>query len=210
MEHESKKLEDGYEVPLLWKENEPQLQNNREVAKKRLEGLQRRFEREPEYEKDYRKAQKAISKYIEDGYAHKVSEDDDLDGPNQWYLPHHGVYKKSSTEKKIRVVFDTSAKHRGKCLNDALLAGPVLQNELPQVLTKFCEGDVAFGADIEAMFSRIRLQRQDARYHRFLWKEKDSDVINTYQMDRLAFGDTSSPCEAIYVNRRAAKDFGQG
>ena len=29
-------------------------------------------------------------------------------------------------------------------------------------------------------------------------------------MDRLAFGDTSSPCEAIYVTRRAAKDFGQG
>ena len=95
-------------------------------------------------------------------------------------------------------------------MNDALLAGPVLQNEPPQVLTKFREGDVAFGADIEAMFSRIRLQKQDARYHRFLWKEKDSDVINTYQIDRLAFGDTSSPCEAIYVNRRAAKDFGQG
>ena len=207
LEHETKKLESGYEVPLLWKENEPQLQNNREVAKKRLEGLQRRFEREPEYEKNYRKA---ISKYIEDGYAHKVSQEDDLNGPNQWYLPHHGVYKKSSTEKKIRVVFDASAKHRGKCLNDALLAGPVLQNELPQVLTKFRQGDVAFGADIEAMFSRIRLQKQDARYHRFLWKEKDSDVINTYQMDRLAFGDTSSPCEAIYVTRRAAKDFGQG
>ena len=207
LERETRKLENGYEVPLLWRENEPQLQNNRQVAKKGLEGLQRRFEREPEYEKGYRKA---ISKYIEDGYAHKVNQEDDLDGPNQWYLPHHGVYKKSPTEKKIRVVFDASAKHRGKCLNDALLPGPVLQNELPHVIIKFREGDVAFGADIEAMFSRIRLQKQDARYHRFLWKEKDSDVINTYQMDRLAFGDTSSPCEAIYVTRRTAKDYGKG
>lgn len=42
LEHETKKLENGYEVPLLWRENEPELQNNREVAKKRLEGLQRR------------------------------------------------------------------------------------------------------------------------------------------------------------------------
>ncbi|CAB3994914.1 Hypothetical predicted protein [Paramuricea clavata] len=56
LEHETRKLETGYEVLLLWKENEPQLQNNREVAQKRLEGLQRRFERDPEYEKDYRKA----------------------------------------------------------------------------------------------------------------------------------------------------------
>ncbi len=102
------------------------------------------------------------------------------------------------------------AKHRGKCLNDALLPGPVLQNELPQVLAKFREGDVAFGGDIEAMFSRVRLQEQDARYHRFLWKEKDIDVIDTYQMDRLAFGDTSSPCEAIYVIRRTAKGYGHG
>ncbi|CAB4034545.1 hypothetical protein M514_27252, partial [Paramuricea clavata] len=207
LEHETRKLETGYEVPLLWKENEPQLQNNREVAQKRLEGLQRRFERDPEYEKDYRKA---VSKYVEDGYAHKVGEEDDFNGPNQWYLPHHGVYKKSSAEKKIRVVFDASAKYRGKCLNDALLPGPVLQNELPQVLTKFREGNVAFGADIEAMFSRVRLQEQDARYHRFLWKEKNSEVIDTYQMNRLAFGDTSSPCEAIYVTRRTAKDHGQG
>ena len=117
-----------------------------------MEGLQRRFERDPEYEKDYRKA---VSKYVEDGYAHKVGEEDDLNGPDQWYLPHHGVYKKSSAEKKTRVVFDASAKYRGKCLNDALLPGPVLQNELPQVLTKFREGDVAFGADSEAMFSRF-------------------------------------------------------
>ena len=103
LEHETRKLETGYEVPLLWKEKEPQLQNNREVAQKRLEGLQRRFERDPEYEKDCRKV---VSKYVEDGYAHKVGEEDDLNGTNQWYLPQHGVYKKSSAEKKIRVVFD--------------------------------------------------------------------------------------------------------
>ncbi|CAB4028192.1 Hypothetical predicted protein, partial [Paramuricea clavata] len=60
------------------------------------------------------------------------------------------------------------------------------------------------------MFSRVRLQEQDARYHRFLLKEKNSKVIDTYQMNRLAFGDTSSPCEVIYATRRTAKDHGQG
>ncbi|CAB4028193.1 Tas retrotransposon peptidase A16 [Paramuricea clavata] len=80
LEHETRKLETDYEVSLLWKENEPQLQNNRKVAQKRLEGLQRQFERDPECEKDYRKA---VSKYVEDGYAHKVGEEDDLIGPNQ-------------------------------------------------------------------------------------------------------------------------------
>ncbi|XP_028411629.1 uncharacterized protein LOC114534388 [Dendronephthya gigantea] len=207
LEQGTKKLEVGYQVPLMWKEGEPQLQNNRHAAVKRLESLQRRFIWDPEYEKDYRKA---IHKYIEAGYAEKVDEYNDLDGPDQWYLPHHGVYKRSSAEKKIRVVFDSAAQNKGKCLNDALLPGPVLQNELPQVLTKSREGDIGFGADIEAMFSRVRISERDARYHRFLWTEKDSNVVDTYQMNRLTFGDTSSPCEAIYVTRRTATDYGSG
>ena len=207
LEQETVKLETGYQVPLLWKEGEPRLQNNRQVALKRLEGLEKRFARDPQYELDYRKA---MDKYVENGYAVKINEDDEVNGSDQWYLPHHGVYKKSATEKKLRVVFDAAAKYNGKSLNDALLPGPTLQNELPHVLTKFREGDIGFGADIEAMFSRIRLREEDARYHRFLWKERNSEKLDTYQMNRLAFGDTSSPCEAIYITRRTAADFGTG
>ena len=76
-------------------------------------------------------------------------------------------------------MFDAAAKYNGKSLNDALLPGPTLQNELPHVLTKFREGDIGFGADIEAMFSRIRLREEDARYHRFLWKDRNSEKVDT-------------------------------
>ncbi|CAB3991238.1 Hypothetical predicted protein [Paramuricea clavata] len=207
LEHGTVKLETGYQVPLLWKENEPRLQNNRQVALKRLEGLERRFERDPEYKNDY---PKAIGKYVENGYAVKVNENDNVNGPDKWYLPYHGIYKKSGTEKKLRVVFDVAAKYNGKSLNDALLPGPILQKELPNVLTKLREGDIGFGADSEAMFSRIRPREEDATYHRFIWREKDSDKVDTYQMNRLAFGDTSSPCEAIYITRRTAANFGIG
>ena len=207
LKHDTKRLDTGYEVPLLWKEDEPSLENNRQIAERRLDSLQKRFNKDPVLEKDYREA---VNKYLESGYAHKVTDEEDLHGPNQWYLPHHGVYKRSATERKIRVVFDASAKFKGKCLNDMLLPGPVLQNELPQVLTKFREGDIGYGADIEGMFSQVRVQEKDARYHRFLWKDKGSDSVDTYQMDRLTFGDTCSPFEAIYVTRRTAEDFGNG
>ncbi len=142
LEQETVNFETGYQVPLLWKEGEARLQNNRQVALKRLEGLEKRFARDPPYELDYRKA---IDKYVNNGYAVKVNEDDDVwsdqwflphHGSDQWFLPHHGVYKKSATEKKLRVVFDAAAKYNGKSLNDALLPGPTRQNELPHVLTK--------------------------------------------------------------------------
>ena len=36
------------------------------------------------------------------------------------------------------------------------------------------------------------------------------DVTNTYRIDRLAFGYTSLPYEAIYVTCRTTRDYGQG
>ena len=76
------------------------------------------------------------------------------------------------------------------------------------MLIHFREGAVAFAADIEAMFSRIRLKPEDAAYHRFLWAEEDGSVT-TYQMDRLAFGDKCSPFVAIATTRQAAADHGE-
>ena len=49
----------------------------------------------------------------------------DVNKPS-WYIPHHGVYHR--VKKKIRVVFDCSAKFNGKSLNDCLLTGPDLIN----------------------------------------------------------------------------------
>ena len=41
------------------------------------------------------------------------------------------------------MVFDSTTSFYGKCLNDALLTGPVLQTQLPKILIKFREGQVA-------------------------------------------------------------------
>lgn len=107
-------------------------------------------------------------------------------------------------------MFDSSAVYEGRSLNSALLTGPALQNELPLVLLKFGEGSVAFAADIEAMFSRIRLRPEDARYHRFLWKDPELERVKVFQMDRVTFGDTCSPFIAISTIMRTAHEFGQG
>ena len=198
----SRQLEIGYEVALPWRLPRIELPMNRKLAEHRLQGLIRRFQRDPAYKKDYKLA---MQKYVDQGYASKVPPEL-LNIADQYFLNHHGVYKKGS--KKLRIVFDSAAKYRGRCLNDALLSGPAWQNKLPSVLIHFREGAVAFAADIEAMFSRIRLRPEDAAYHRFLWAEEDGSVT-TYQMDRLAFGDKCSPFVAIATTRQAAADHGE-
>lgn len=44
-----------------------------------------------------------------------------------WYLPIFGIYHAQKPDK-IRVVFDSSAKHEGVSLNSMLLSGPDLNN----------------------------------------------------------------------------------
>ena len=54
--------------------------------------------------------------------------------------------------KKIRVVFDCSARFDGVSLNKSLMSGPDLTNQIVGVITRFREESVVIMGDIEAMF----------------------------------------------------------
>ena len=197
----TRKLNPGYEVPIPWRTELPTLKNNKTVALRRLIGLMKKFTKEPEYQKDY---QKAVRNYLNDGYAEKITQKEELDHPNEWFLPRHGVYKKSAEEKKLRIVFDATDEFGGKSLNNSMLTGPKLQSELPEILLEFREIPIALGADIEAMFSRIRLTKADARYHRFLMTEPTTGEVKVYQMNKLTFGDAASPFVAMATLHKTA------
>ena len=88
------------------------------------------------------------------------------------------------------MVFDTAAEINGNSLKKALLTSPDLLNSLVGVLQWFCDYGVAFSADIEVMYHKVRLNSNDADALRFLWLE---DVISdekpdTYQMLLQIFG----------------------
>lgn len=57
------------------------------------------------------------------------------------------------------------------------------------------------------MFNGIRLQREDWKFHRFLWPERDGSV-SICEMQRLTFGVSCFPCVAIYTTWKAGEDAG--
>ena len=70
-----------------------------------------------------------MAKLFDQGYAMVFQDPPDA----KYFLAYHGVYK----GLKLRVVFDAAATFRGKCLNDSIIAGPVLQPSLAAVITRF-------------------------------------------------------------------------
>ncbi|XP_033229514.1 uncharacterized protein LOC117181055 [Belonocnema kinseyi] len=71
-----------------------------------------------------------------------------------FYLPHHAVVKTSSLTTKVRVVFDGSAKtSSGIALNDSLMVGPTIQEDLFSIITRFRCLRYALTADIEQVYS---------------------------------------------------------
>ena len=132
---------------------------------------------------------------ISSGYAKRVPDDKLSTKSKQvWYIPHHGVYQKKK-QGKIRVMFDCSAVCDGQSLNQQLLQGPDLTNNLTGVLCRFRQERIALMCDIQAMFHQVKV---DMEYHnllRFLWwnnLELKGDPVE-FRMTIHLFGATSSP-----------------
>ena len=67
-----------------------------------------------------------------------------------WYISSHGVTHPAKPAK-VRVVLGSNAEFVGTSLNQQLIAGPDITNQLVGVLTRLREDYIAYMTDIEAM-----------------------------------------------------------
>ena len=127
-----------------------------------------------------------------------------------WYIPHHGVIHPRKPGK-VRVVFDCSAEFGGTSLNKQLLSGPDLTNQLVGVLTRFREEQVAYIADIEAMFHQVHIPDDQRSLLTFLWWENGdiNNPVEDYEMCVHLFGGVSSPSCCNYALKRTSVDYGK-
>ena len=214
--NESAVMVDGhYQVALPWRSSPPVLPNNRRLAEARLGYLKKRLEKDEALRERY---VETVSDYIAKGYAKEVNcmpSDVSTDAATKeegskepiWYLPHHAVLHPRKKDK-VRVVFDCAARYGGTSLNEQLLQGPNLTNNLVGVLTKFRQEQVAVVADVQSMFHQVKVPPKDSNAMRFLWW-KDGDFTQEpaeYCMTVHLFGATSSPSCARFALRKTAED----
>ena len=204
MEDSVQKVAGHYQVAIPWRHIPPFLASNRAAAELRLYLLKKRFLRDPEFFASYKAS---INDYIKKGYARQVPEEHLYPKENPlWYLPHHAV--QNAHKDELRVLFDCAARYQGVSLNDRLLHGPDLTNNLFGLLERFRQESVALVSDIEAMFHQVRVDPKDHDSLRFFWWPDDdlSKQPIEYRMDVHLFGSTSSPTCASFSLRKTAQD----
>jgi len=174
------------------------LGDSKSITLKRFLTLERKFDRGKLFKAQYAQA---FTEYLSRGHVSLVEDPED-DG---YYMPHHAVFKESSDTTKIRIVFDASAKSsNGISLNDVLMVGPTIQNTLFAYLVRFRTYKYVLTADIERMYLQVLVHPDERRYQRVLWRRNDK--IETYQLNTLAFGISSSPFLAICTLHKLADD----
>ena len=200
MEAESKQMTNGsYELPLPFKAK-TQLVDNRAQAERRLEQLTKKLNADPAYCKEYCDF---MTNLIREGHAEEVPPSSPTGAV--WYIPHFGV--RHPKKKKLRVVFDASAKFCGISLNDILLQGPDMVNSLVGILVRFRKDQIAVCCDIEKMFYNFSVPREQRDYLRFLWVSDDLKTTKEYRMTVHLFGAKSSPAVATFGLRKIASDY---
>ena len=203
-ESEIQKLDGHYVLPLPFRNPDIVLPSNRNQAVKRANWQRKKMMANDTYCKDYINF---MDNLLQNGYAKKLSPDELPSKEGKvWYLPHHGIYH--PTKKKIRIVFDCSAKFNGFSLNEELMQGPDLTSSLLGVLNRFRQEYVAFVGDIEAMFHQVKVIKEHQDFLRFLWWSKSNlnNNLEEYAMTVHLFGATSSPSIANFALKKTADE----
>ena len=115
--------------------------------------------------------------------------------------------KRVGDKLKVRIVLDAKAEFKGKSLNDFILTGPKVSNDIDEVLLKFRLKKVAFTADISEMFLQIKMPEEDQKYFQMIWRDKDSKRLKVLRFSSHVFGATSSPFIAMLASRMQADSF---
>ena len=155
------------------------------------------------------KYKEAISTYIKEGYARKMTKEETIiTSEKTWYLPHHPVFHPQKPGK-VQLVVVAAAKCKGKSLNKELFNGSDLLHSLVGVLLQFRNNKIALVGDVEAMFHQVRVKPSERDALWLLWADspfEEPTKINTYQMLAHIFGATDSPCCANFAMKCAARD----
>ncbi|CAG9133939.1 unnamed protein product [Plutella xylostella] len=184
--------EGRFVVSMPLKEDPNKLGDSYFMAKSRFSSLERRFQRDPIYKQRYIEF---IDEYEKLGHMTKnTTKVSSNQGNVNYYLPHHGIIRESSTTTKLRTVFDASAATTsGLSLNDIQMVGPTVQDDLLSILIRFRQHRFVISGDIEKMYRAIEINSNQRSLQQILFRSDTSQPIQIYTLNSVTYGTASAP-----------------
>ena len=183
-----------YEVALPWRSEEHKQKfmnksmNNERLVKKLFDRMSKNLNRDFERKKEY---YDIFDTYEKNDIIEEVTNDQLCPNP-VYYLPHRPHINERNETTPVRPVFNAGFKgYNNFSLNDALLCGPNLNPEIPEVLLRFKMHKVAISSDIRKAFLNVQIKEEERDVHRFFLESDEG--YRTMRFVTLPFGNTSSP-----------------
>ena len=110
---------------------------------------------------------------------------------------------------KPRVVYDGSATFKGISLNQIVLSGENLLNNLLDVLIHFRLGKFACVADLSKCFFQVRFPKNQQDLFRLVWFKDNNinnGIVQIYRFTRHVWGINSSPFVALMAIKRLVEE----
>ncbi|XP_076301924.1 uncharacterized protein LOC143220066 [Lasioglossum baleicum] len=191
-----------YIVRLPFKRAFTVLGDSRKTAAIMLSKLERRFLNSGDFAARYRSF---LDEYLQ--LNHMELATGIRENTKNYYLPHHGVWRESSSTTKLRVVFNGSSKTTtGISLNDILHSGPNLLPEIPDLLLRWRCHAIVFAADMEKMYRQIWLADEDRHAQSILWRRDSDGEVDEYRLRTVTYGLACAPYLAMRTIRQLSSD----
>lgn len=194
-------------LPIKLPLKEVNLGNSLDSALQRFQNLEKRFSKNKIL---FEKYKQFIDEYLQLGHAKLVDISQyDLENDAVYFLPHHPVFNEGSKTTKLRVVFDGGMLTKNKIsLNDLLMNGPTVQNELFDILILFRLDKYILICDIKQMFRNIIMDPIHRPLQNILWRESPDKPIQCLQLQTVTYGMKCSSYLATRCLIELAKRFG--
>lgn len=100
----------------------------------------------------------------------------------------------NKTPVKLRWILDLAAVVNNVSVNSKLLKGPDIYVSIVSTICQFRERRIAVTGDIQEMFLRIKLRKEDHESLRFYWRNGENREPDVYEFKVVPFGfdDTST------------------
>ncbi|XP_011858660.1 PREDICTED: uncharacterized protein LOC105556189, partial [Vollenhovia emeryi] len=190
-----------FTVSFPFKGHTDELGESYDGALKRFYKLEQRFNRDPRLKEEY---VRFMEEYITLNHMTIVNEGQD-ESSIAHYIPHHPVVTTYNDQRRLRVVFDASAKtSSGKSLNDILLVGPTIQQTLFSIILRFRQHQHVLTADVIKMYRQVNITERQRNLQRILWRSSSDGPVQAYTLNTVTYGISAAPFMAIRALQQTA------